>query len=715
MSTSAISHLVIVPSDSKEQQTTYFQGYSAFWAPDLLRVLKCLVYFPHDVSDIYLSGEEFSGARTIGASLEVNFLRGDLLENYLELQTKPFMVIWSSAETVETVENAISKLISKPLHITTATREGVILLDELDEDHINRLVAKMFADESSTDSTLNEFRLFLEKKDIRKHNDPKLQFKAKRHNCTEPLLDLLTKFGAKIEVTGIKPSKTTDEHITSMLYLAAIIDDYRPKAFLNSPLRKNDAIIYCPSVYTYLYRADSKHWRDLNRLLSNPKRNFVRSALIRNRGYGNFSQTVADSDVFNPYEDKFVGPLLRDRQIELVIFTTAISIVACNQFVPAFRLPNSVMLHHDKLRDIGACANTNDRNRHKNLSSKLSAYSRVITEEIGDELLTAMFGDRVKILAVCDFPIEWISFDLLPAMFRYELSRIPSTPGNVTNSVLLSIPKHAYTHKALCDILIIRSFEESDEIKDHLSEVVQWGHEEGRLKGLNVRLVDVESKKELIDALNSFQGLMVIFDCHGGHGGEQDSAWLHIGNENVDVWHIYQSARVPPIIILAACSTHPVEGSHASVANGFLESGACSVLGTFAPIDSSFAAAFVYRLLTRIAIYLPFALKSRSYTWREFISGLFKESYIKDVLKYLRYQKGLLTATQTEKIQNKTNLLINIYETNDWFDSFRQILAKELGVDDSSIDQLFLENFQFVDTMLMVQLGRPENIVINPD
>ncbi|MGP5109541.1 CHAT domain-containing protein, partial [Pseudomonas helleri] len=230
-----------------------------------------------------------------------------------------------------------------------------------------------------------------------------------------------------------------------------------------------------------------------------------------------------------------------------------------------------------------------------------------------------------------------------------------------------------------------------------------------------VQLVDVASKDEIIEVLRSFKGIMVIFDCHGGHGGEKDSAWLHIGGENVDVWHIYQNTRVPPIVILAACSTHPVEGSHASVANGFLESGACSVLGTFAPINSDHAATFVIRLLTRVAVYLPIALKSRPYTWREIISGLFRMSYTRDVLTYLRDDKKLLSQNQYASIHIKTNILVNSLEDRGWFDKFKLLIGEELKIDRCAINDLFLQYFQFVETMLMVQLGRPENIVIIAD
>ncbi|MFP3702343.1 hypothetical protein SB758_43385, partial [Burkholderia sp. SIMBA_013] len=74
--------------------------------------------------------------------------------------------------------------------------------------------------------------------------------------------------------------------------------------------------------------------------------------------------------------------------------------------------------------------NSNVKQWHEKLSKKFFDYSELLKADIGKELLLGIFNNREKILAVCDFPIEWVSIDLLPTMFRHELSRIPSTPGN---------------------------------------------------------------------------------------------------------------------------------------------------------------------------------------------------------------------------------------------------------------------------------------------
>lgn len=67
MTTSMISHLVIVPDDTHARRTTFFQGFSDFWYPDYLAILKVLTQFPHDLGDIYFTGGEYVLTKAIGS------------------------------------------------------------------------------------------------------------------------------------------------------------------------------------------------------------------------------------------------------------------------------------------------------------------------------------------------------------------------------------------------------------------------------------------------------------------------------------------------------------------------------------------------------------------------------------------------------------------------------------------------------------------------
>lgn len=80
MTTSMISHLVIVPDDTRERRTTFFQGFSDFWYPDYLTTLKVLTRFPHDLGDIYFTGIEYVLTKAIGSPLQIQTLCADLVE-----------------------------------------------------------------------------------------------------------------------------------------------------------------------------------------------------------------------------------------------------------------------------------------------------------------------------------------------------------------------------------------------------------------------------------------------------------------------------------------------------------------------------------------------------------------------------------------------------------------------------------------------------------
>ena len=460
------------------------------------------------------------------------------------------------------------------------------------------------------------------------------------------------------------------------------------------------------SIYAFLYRFEK--WNPILRSLHRTKKKFVKNFLVRNKGYSN-SYLEVEEENFDPYKDSVVGPLLSQRQFELRYFTILIAVLAANEFVPAFRLPNAVMLHHDQLSDIYALVNSNKANRVDELSRRLGEYGRAIHNEMGQELWDAAFGERERLLLVCDFPAEWLSVDLVPAMFRYEMSRIPSTPGNVAAQVMLNGPRTTVSCSMLQKVMVIRSFDEGDPIRNHLSTALA-GYQ---LKTVTVEIVDVTTTAEVIAAMNRFEGALLVFDCHGNHGGKTEHAWLHIGKEHVDVWQLRLVARMTPIVLLAACSTHPLDGSHASVANGFLSSGVLSVLGTHAPVNSVHAAILVARLLYRIEAFVPVITKHRSCTWREIVSGFFRMSYVTDVLRD-QLSRMKITDEQYRQIHMDANAAINMGQPA-WAERLQCDLAQVTCQSDVEIKALWARRYQFVETMLFPQLGRPENIIIMSD
>lgn len=712
MSTSTIQHIIAMPTDVAASGETFFQGFSLALIPDYLAMLEMLVRFPHDMLEIGLDGNQFVAARTAGSALCLHMLRADLLtEQHAEVKGFP-TVIWSTDQSAADVEANIQSFEVQPLHITLNAFAGAVSMADLSTEAIYSHLLALAERHAAHDS---RFQLLVEHMKALppiKREQGLLPFVPQMHNCTMPSAVVLQLYGYSLENSEtVNPMTGIETYIDAMVDFAEMIDQLR-QGVKDHTLRKNDAIIFCPSIYAMLYKIDNEIWNPILRHLNRDKRNFVKAMLLRNRAYGNGSIELKGDRVeaFNLYADPVVGPLLGQRQFELRFFATIIALLAANQFVPAFRLPNAVMLHHDRLNEIYSAVCSNKPARLADLNRLMNEYSSEVRGEIGEKLWKAIFDGRERLMSICDFPIEWLSIDGVPAMFRYEISRLPSTPGNVMAQASLAHPRISVPKMALNHIRVIRSFAADDPIRNHLQQAIGFYN----LSDMKVEIVDVSTKAELVNAMNSYKGAMLIFDCHGNHGGKKESAWLHIGNEKVNVWELKHEARMTPLVVLAACSTHPVDGSHASVANGFLANGALAVLGTYTPVDSIHTAALVARLLYRIAAFLPLITKQRPVTWREIVSTFFRMSYTTDVLRDLQGEYKVINKAQYHKLHLDANIAINA-NIPDWLEKLQQGVADSTGMTRDEVRKIWAARYQFVETMLFGQFGRPENIFIVSD
>ncbi|WP_027251967.1 CHAT domain-containing protein [Photobacterium halotolerans] len=711
MFTTTIRHIVVVPNDVSDENCTFFQRYSDEIVSSYQWVFDVLSGVPHDAMEPFLSSPNYVKSKLAGSSLDVQMIRSDLLKIVYDESDWVFNIIWSTPETFSQAKESEMLFKYKPLHVTSCETKEALFIGELTpeslNEEINNYIRQTLSSLDSSDATDEVLAIISsgQKKDA-----IKLGFSPLNHNCTRALYKPLTGYGYYAEdFEDIIPSDNIDQHVRGMTNLSEVINDIRENVEIPYHLIKNDSIIYSMAMCSFLYKHNSQMWNELYRKLDKPKRDFLKLAIIRNKLFSNF--TVSTPEVFNPYEDPIISGLLKERQSELAMFTSVVTILAVNQFAPALRLPNAVMLHHDLLKNISSLITNPNKKSHRSLNIKLKNYSDTLKSEIGDDLINASIIGKNKLLTMCDFPIEWLNVDGFPIMFTHEVSRIPTTPGNLCSQLALSGQRVIVPYEAFRDILIISSFNSADPIKDHLTSSLDQFKAKNQYKNLNITEVNVSSESELIDALNDFSGGIVVFDCHGNHGGETEHGWLCIGDDKVDVWSLAHKTRIPPIVVLSACSTHPIDGSHASVANGFFRCGAISVIGTFAPIRADHAGLFVARLLFRISVFIPIIIKSRTITWREVIAGFLRMSYSTDVLQYMAGELNVLTKQQYIDIHNETNYIINSGEKN-WTKKFIATISEKTGKDESEIIGLINENCQFVDTMLYSQLGRPENIVI---
>ncbi|MGF6475697.1 hypothetical protein ABIE06_002539 [Pantoea dispersa] len=191
-----------------------------------------------------------------------------------------------------------------------------------------------------------------------------------------------------------------------------------------------------------------------------------------------------------------------------------------------------------------------------------------------------------------------------------------------------------------------------------------------------------------------------------------ENGWLIIGGEKVDTWQLKHIARVPPIVILSACLTSALSGSHASVANGFLVSGAISVIGTLLPVVSIDSSVFVSRLIYRFYQFPSVIPNSYSHiNLRLLISLFMRMSYTSDVIRGFA-SSGLIDKEESLQVNSEVNAYINMLN-EDWFEFLVDGLIKMSKFSKEEILEILDKDYFITETMCYSQIGFPESIVIN--
>ena len=473
-----------------------------------------------------------------------------------------------------------------------------------------------------------------------------------------------------------------------------------------------DIVLYAPAILRHLHAFGSDFWNKLFRKIdSRQLREIIRDGVFRNPHYSGFGLPLKNvEDLPNPYEHPIAGQILQIRQIELQLTAAGIGALATSSMQPALRLPNAINFHAASLREIERHSHRDSERGRKLLQKTYKTMVNAIERQISPEIIEDMRSRTESITLVTDAPIEWLRVEGLPLMIRHDVSRIGMTPGNLMLHQCVLSRMLILDAAALDDILVVRAFAEDDHIRGHLEHALgAYG-----IDRLRIRFVDVDDRAGLVACLNAFAGMLVIFDCHGGHGGDDSHGWLKIGRDKVDPWQLGGEARVPPIVILSACSTFALAGSHASVANGLIRSGAVSVIGTFLPVQSAQSAIFVARLLYRIDAFLPAlkALDRNFVTWRTLVSTFLRMSFATDLLNFFIRDKAWLSGEMFTRIGRQANFDINTLRS-DWYRRFvrriawvarRPIFQIQLAIDTES---------PLVESMLYCQIGRPELIGIH--
>lgn len=610
------------------------------------------------------------------------------------------------------------------LHVSSVEGQGHLSDSEFDLDRLLEFVESVFTHLSGT----SEWRPFVNAtKDAMQAANRQLprslDLCQSFHNVTTPNELALMSFGWRlgkddplvpIAVTNVQGDP--QKYIDRICLTADMVSSERKKLMANLPaeLLDNVYLISVPSVHWSHYR----EWRGQgDELTANDRKAFMAA----------YKNAVQQSTYFDSFDGVTDPHLLENKLFQMVMhmraadhrcYTAGLSLLSSATLTPVLRLEPKVNQVRGQLKILAHCARSNARIRSQ---YKLSRLARVVGQRMHD-LVDQKFLIRIDqpttesriqgLKVVSDVPLEWMPCGGLPLGLRYDLSRIPVLPGNLF-LIHCMMPPVIIDVETLFDILVIRSFNADDPLSTLLEQAINHALKESGNARNKIRFVDVETEEDLVNALSTFSGAILVFDGHGSYEDRFGIGTFVVGGKPVDVWRLKYRCQFPPIVIFSACDTHPLDGSHSSCANAAFTLGARTVLATSLPINGGLAAMFIGRLMLRIFEFVPIALKHREIlTWREVISGLLRMSYTSEVTRLLiRHEQLSITDAARDHVQFAANTAINNRQ-GDWFETYLKALARASSTHVNDVREMVLRWAPLTDAHKYLQLGSPENVVI---
>ena len=701
-----VSYVLVVPIE--KGQDTLFQGWQRSVASNnFIPLLASAALAPIDTAEIFMSQDDLISYRTSGVSKNIITIGSHLIDAIPEVAEGDFIVIITPSEFLDEIM-ALNISKQKSLLVASPSKApGVINLAGVHTPDLIYVFDNAIHEEIKRISHRSG-----NQEDVPAQTRIKYTGSAKcpNYGSGATLANEILHLSLGLEFTSsdrIRPDQL-DKFYSAIKKGVESIIEIAPSS------DAAEVIIYSPSIMGLFYNTSSNFWNQLFRNIKAPwQREFVKNGLIKNPGYSGISIPSGLDGFVNPYSVPYVGEILKERQSELAATNFSIGLLATNECIPAIRLPNAVNLHQGKIKDLEFTHKRTGAKSQLQLQLKFKSLSNEIKLNVSDQLADLIVTNFNSCKICSDAPIEWVYLGNLPLMISHEVSKIPMTPGNMLLQLASLGAPTILPAQGLHNVLVIRSFSKQDRIQKFLEIAIDCFPLEN---GTTVEFVDVTSIAEVIAALNTFKGAIVIFDCHGDHGGITEPGWLQVGKERLNSWELSGKVRVPPIVMLSACSTSAVGGSHVSVANGFLRSGALSVIGTMLPVDARKSSAFIARIIYRLDAFLP-AIHKLGYniiSWRTLISLFFRMSYATDVLRQFMDVEGIIKVDQYTRIHSDANHNINCFNPS-WYETMLEQVSEASGLPVPDLLSKIKDENPFLETMLYCQLGRPEllNILIS--
>jgi hypothetical protein len=694
--------LVLLPLEESGEFSP-FQGFSANLYAVLDAIRYICVQLPPTIGDLFRTREEAIRYRSIGlAGYAIIPIEQRSLPT--EDEGLPLTCFVSNPESQDQVAALLAKTKRASwLHLTT-DRSSVTVprlwnFSRADFAAWTRTVAEAMLVGKRPDSETSALR----GRTFVQWPEQKLGLPTKSHNITAPTEAVLRSFNFVLSSADKPLAGNSDEEFAAAISMAADeLERVRHEAGADRHVVPGSPtiVVAVPSVYRHLSPKFIK--KDTSTAVKKAFRN-----ILRQRQYTAMRENAEEIKAI--IEDQTAMAVMKVRAMELAAYTEALSAAACSLAVPVLRCPPQV----DRIRDLlirlagmsrSGVPNPQRRNRlAKNIGDSLRA---AIPIELVERIDRHRY-DGIKLIG--DTPLELMTVGELPLALRATVSRMPTLPGNLllrhgaTRMPLMLLPDD------LKKVLIVRAFDQHDPLRHLVVEAIRIVIHESR-REIELQVVDVGSKEQFIEAFNNFDGPLAVFDGHGEQDRTDPQGTLRIGPIRLNPFELYGKIKIPPLMLLSACETHPLEGIESSVASGFLMLGARSVLGTMVPIDGRNAAVLIARFMLRFAEFLP--LLTTMMPWSQVIGGMLRMSYVTDVLRTLQKQLHL-RLDDYFKIHASANTAINSFQPH-WFEELLASVAAAVSTPEDKVREIWLQTCYFTDTLHYVHLGQPEHIFVIP-
>jgi hypothetical protein len=705
---SQITYLILLPEKSEDTDcgppTTFFHGFSRELVTRSSWVRQVLNHCPPTVIEAFDSSPKILQLRLSGITyFRIAPLIASDLQKLNFNEESPFLVLLCDAETI-TAANDWAGTQSVPVLIVERPpqpTEQPIISREAVKTHVRTVC-----------QTLNRLGVATEFDELVLSTATRptfvVDFEFSGHNVTIPNELVLLSVGGLFRAEKDRLEGPEDSYVERIIegadavaYLRASVpagDIYR----VSPPMPR--LILTCPTAF--------KHIAALRPSKAHLSNSFFRMLRLLQK-QSTYCLVLDDTaEIRSLIAEPSSKWLQTERTLESSSYTDCVSARAASYLSPVIKLSPAVGRALPHVLSLAGCLRGKKPTATK-LEAIMKRLSKTLTSAIGPELLRRIDQPHEAVKLISDFPLEWLPLRGLPLAFRHVVSRIPATPGNLSFLQTLPRDQTELTPKSFSDTLVIRSFEPGDPLKFDLQRAVQ----RYRLDGTNdmpVRFVDVKTRDEFVEAVNGFDGALLIFDGHAEHNAHTDVATLRLADERVNCWNLERDIRCPPLVFACGCDTHAIGGSHVTSGNGFLMCGAAAVISTALPIDSEIAGIFAGRLLFNIYEFISKAIESKhvSFRWDFVFSTILRMMFVSELMPLIRRHDPSIEKWETE-IQIETTL--TLLDCNfDWYERLLEAVAHHSKLSVEEIDTLRSKYLPFPECLKYIHLGNPDTVVIGP-